>query len=184
MFLPAFSSFRIAAKAASPESIFADFSERSRSPNLVHRCYGFRARAFGAPRNDARNDSARPFSQSVPRSLDTDINITCQFDLPLAMSAGDPRSGQLAFEDQAGGRAVGEQTAVAVGDAAFKAPRHAGWGLPANPDIAALIRATAAPLAQRRLASLCCGTCGRSSVVEHQLPKLSVEGSIPFARSN
>jgi hypothetical protein len=24
---------------------------------------------------------------------------------------------------------------------------------------------------------------GRSSVVEHQLPKLSVEGSIPFARS-
>src|SRR5262249_51907604 len=26
--------------------------------------------------------------------------------------------------------------------------------------------------------------CGRSSVVEHQLPKLSVEGSIPFARSN
>jgi hypothetical protein len=25
---------------------------------------------------------------------------------------------------------------------------------------------------------------GRSSVVEHQLPKLSVEGSIPFARSN
>ena len=35
------------------------------------------------------------------------------------MSAGDPRSGQLAFEDQAGGRAAGEQTAVAVGDAAF-----------------------------------------------------------------
>ena len=26
--------------------------------------------------------------------------------------------------------------------------------------------------------------CGRSSVVEHQLPKLSVEGSIPFARSS
>jgi hypothetical protein len=26
--------------------------------------------------------------------------------------------------------------------------------------------------------------CGRSSVAEHQLPKLSVEGSIPFARSN
>jgi hypothetical protein len=25
---------------------------------------------------------------------------------------------------------------------------------------------------------------GRSSVAEHQLPKLSVEGSIPFARSN
>src|SRR5438876_11940718 len=25
--------------------------------------------------------------------------------------------------------------------------------------------------------------CGRSSVAEHQLPKLSVEGSIPFARS-
>ena len=25
--------------------------------------------------------------------------------------------------------------------------------------------------------------CGRSSVVEHQLPKLSVGGSIPFARS-
>jgi hypothetical protein len=26
--------------------------------------------------------------------------------------------------------------------------------------------------------------CGRSSVVERQLPKLYVEGSIPFARSN
>ena len=28
------------------------------------------------------------------------------------------------------------------------------------------------------------GGCGRSSVVEHQLPKLSVVGSIPIARSN
>lgn len=28
------------------------------------------------------------------------------------------------------------------------------------------------------------GVCGRSSVVEHQLPKLSVVGSIPIARSN
>ena len=32
--------------------------------------------------------------------------------------------------------------------------------------------------------SLFCSQRGRSSVVEHQLPKLSVEGSIPFARSN
>ena len=47
-----------------------------------------------------------------------------------------------------------------------------------------LIPAAAAPLAQRRLASLCCRARGRSSVVERQLPKLSVVGSIPIARSN
>jgi hypothetical protein len=54
----------------------------------------------------------------------------------------------------------------------------------ATPDIAALIQATAAPLGQRRVCSLFCPACGRSSVVEHQLPKLSVVGSIPIARSN
>ena len=38
-------------------------------------------------------------------------------------------------------------------------------------------------LAARRPASLFWGKRGRSSVVEHQLPKLSVVGSIPIARS-
>ena len=47
------------------------------------------------------------------------------------------------------------------------------------------------PGATLTLAMPCCSAMllsderrGRSSVVEHQLPKLSVEGSIPFARSN
>src|SRR6516165_6305808 len=45
-------------------------------------------------------------------------------------------------------------------------------------------RSVARPaLAAGRPASLCCAACGRSSVVEHQLPKLSVVGSIPIARS-
>src|ERR1700676_1673969 len=42
------------------------------------------------------------------------------------------------------------------------------------------MRALAAP----RPASLFCAKRGRSSVVEHQLPKLSVVGSIPIARSS
>jgi hypothetical protein len=45
------------------------------------------------------------------------------------------------------------------------------------------IRAVRA-LAAHRVASLFCAKRGRSSVVEHQLPKLSVVGSIPIARSS
>ena len=48
-------------------------------------------------------------------------------------------------------------------------------------DAASLIRAT---ILLRRRASLFLRLCGRSSVVEHQLPKLSVVGSTPIARSN
>ncbi len=59
-------------------------------------------------------------------------------------------------------------------------------GVPASEvDMGYQIDVWAAPpaLAGRRRASLCCSGCGRSSVVERQLPKLYVVGSIPIARS-
>ena len=53
------------------------------------------------------------------------------------------------------------------------------WGGPTGPDLGGLLRPTKTPLKIPTKSA----KSGRSSVVERQLPKLYVVGSIPFARS-